>query len=63
MDYSVLMSVYDKEKPEYLEQSIQSMLRQTVKPEQFVIVEDGVLNASLQSMIKKLIQIYLQLFH
>ena len=37
MNYSVLMSVYDKEKPEYFEQSIQSMLQQTVKPEQFDI--------------------------
>lgn len=62
MDYSVLMSVYDKEKPEYLEQSIQSMLRQTVKPEQFVIVEDGVLNAGLQSMIKKYKKTYPNLF-
>ena len=40
MNYSVLMSVYDKEKPEYLKQSIESMLNQTVKPEQFVVVED-----------------------
>ena len=53
MNYSVLMSVYDKEKPEYFEQSIQSMLQQTAKPEQFVIVEDGILNEDLQKIIKK----------
>lgn len=41
MKYSVLMSVYAKEKEEYLRQSIDSMLNQTVKPEQFVLVEDG----------------------
>ena len=53
MNYSVLMSVYDKERPEYLEQSIQSMLQQTVMPEQFVIVEDGELNDDLQRIVKK----------
>ena len=53
MNYSVLMSVYDKEKPEYLKQSIESMLNQTVKPEQFVVVEDGALNKSLSDIIDK----------
>lgn len=52
MKYSVLMSVYDKEKPEYLVQSIESMLNQTVQPEQFVIVEDGKLSNRLESIIK-----------
>lgn len=40
-NYSVLMSVYAKDKPEYLELAIDSMLRQTIPPEQFVIVVDG----------------------
>lgn len=52
MNYSVLMSVYDKEKPEYLVQSIESMLNQTVPPEQFVIVEDGKLHKSLEDVIQ-----------
>lgn len=52
MKYSVLMSVYDKEKPEYLVQSIESMLNQTVQPEQFVIVEDGKLSDRLEYIIK-----------
>ena len=39
--YSVLMSVYAKEKPKYLSQSIDSMLAQTVPPDQFVLVKDG----------------------
>lgn len=51
MNYSVLMSVYDKEKPNYLKQAIESMLCQTVKPEQFVIVLDGRLNGELQRII------------
>lgn len=39
--YSILMSVYAEEKAEYLIESIDSMLRQTVPAEQFIIVEDG----------------------
>lgn len=42
--YSALMSVYDKEKPEYLKASIQSMLDQTAPPADFVIVCDGPLS-------------------
>lgn len=51
MKYSVLMSVYDKEKPAYLRQSIESMLAQTVKPEQFIIVEDGPVSKELKQVI------------
>lgn len=40
--YSVLMSVYEKDDPSFLTMAIESMLNQTVPPEQFVIVEDGI---------------------
>lgn len=50
-NYSVLMSVYYKEKAEYLELAIESMLKQTVPPEQFVIVEDGKLTEELEQVI------------
>lgn len=49
--YSVLMSVYAKENPEYLKLSIQSMLDQTVPPDEFVLVEDGPLPAKLINVI------------
>lgn len=39
-NYSVLMSVYIKEKPEYLKDTITSILNQTVKTNDFVIVCD-----------------------
>lgn len=52
-NYSVLMSVYYKEKAEYLELAIESMLNQTVPPEQFVIVEDGVLTDELNQQIDR----------
>lgn len=49
--YSVLMTVYAKEKPEYLEEAISSMLNQTVKPSEFVLVEDGPLTDGLYEII------------
>ena len=50
--YSVLMSVYSKVKTEELKISIDSMLRQTVPPEQFVLVEDGPLPGFLDELIR-----------
>jgi glycosyltransferase involved in cell wall biosynthesis len=47
MDFSVLMSVYFKEKPEFLKESIDSLLNQTVKPTEIVIVFDGKLTDEL----------------
>ena len=52
MDYSVLMTVYKKEKPEYLKSAIESMLNQTVAPAQFVLVCDGPLTEELDETIE-----------
>lgn len=49
--YTVLMSVYYKEKPEYLSLSIESMLNQTVKPDEFIIVKDGPLTTELDEVM------------
>lgn len=49
--YSVLMSVYYKEKAEYLRLSVESMLNQTVPPEQFVLVCDGPLTEELDAVV------------
>ena len=51
--YSVLMSVYYKENPEWLDYSIKSMINQTIMCNEFVIVEDGPLPKKLQSVIDK----------
>jgi len=45
------MSVYAREKPEYLEASIKSMLRQTYLTNDFVIVKDGSLPESLERIL------------
>ncbi|MFQ9514270.1 MAG: glycosyltransferase [Eubacterium sp.] len=50
-NYSVLMSVYYKEKPEYLKAAIDSILNQSVKTNDFVLVCDGPLNKGLDKVI------------
>lgn len=52
-EYSVLMSVYSKERPEWLCVAVRSMLDQTVAPAEFVIVEDGPLTDELYRVISK----------
>ena len=49
--YSVLMAVYGKEKPEFFRQSIESMLAQTLRCSDFVLVCDGALTHELNEVI------------
>ena len=49
--YSVLMSVYYKEKPEFLKQAIESIQSQTLPTDDFVLVCDGPLNEELDAVI------------
>lgn len=54
MRFSVLMSVYAKENPIYLEQSLFSIWnQQLLKPDQIVLVKDGALTYDLELVIKK----------
>lgn len=50
-EYSVLMSVYIKENPQYLKQSIDSIISQTLPTNDFVIVEDGPLTDELNEIL------------
>lgn len=53
--FSVLLSVYYKENPEFLEKSIESIyLGQTLKPDEIILVEDGPLTEELYSTIENL---------
>ena len=61
--YSVLMSLYKKENPEYLNLAIESMVNQTLKPEEIVIVKDGEITAELQAVLDDYSTKYLELFH
>lgn len=50
--FSVLMSVYSKENSEFLDNAIESVLiKQTVKPDEVVLVEDGPLTKELELVI------------
>lgn len=51
VNYSVLMSVYYKEHPDYLRQSMQSIYDQTVPTDDFVLVCDGPLTPELDAVI------------
>lgn len=50
-DFSVLMSLYVKEKPEYFKECMESVLNQTVRPTEIVIVKDGPLTEELDSLL------------
>ena len=51
--YSVLMPVYIKDKAEYVKLAIDSMLEQTYKPEQYVVVQDGPIPDDIQELLGK----------
>ena len=45
--FSVLLSIYYKEKPEYFRECMESIYSQTVLPDEIVLVEDGRLTEEL----------------
>ena len=51
--YSVLMSVYINEKPDRFVQAVNSMLEQTVSPDQVVIVQDGPVSDVLKVVLEQ----------
>ena len=51
--YSVLMSLYKNEHPAYLRLALDSMLNQTVAPDEIVLVEDGPLTDELYAVVKE----------
>lgn len=58
MLFSVLMSVYGKEKPEYLREALDSLFKQSTIPDQVVLVLDGPLGAELQLVVNKFADLY-----
>ena len=51
MSISVLMSLYYKERPEYLRQSLDSVFNQSVIPDEVVLVKDGPLTPELDAVV------------
>lgn len=62
MKYSVLMSVYKNEIVEYFIQAVESLLNQTIQPEQIVLVRDGGVYEELQNVIDKYVNEYPDVF-
>ena len=60
--YSVLMSLYVKEKAEYLKLAVDSMINQSVAPDEIVIVEDGPLTDELYAVVEGYVREYPDLF-
>ncbi len=52
--FSVLISVYNNDKPEWLSEALRSIYHyQTLKPSEIVIVIDGPINEKLYAVIEK----------
>jgi glycosyltransferase involved in cell wall biosynthesis len=49
--FSVLLSVYSKDSPEHLKECLVSLKAQTLQPNDFVVVKDGLLTAELDTVI------------
>lgn len=53
MPFSVLMSVYYKENPAFLDESLNSVFSQSLPPDDVVLVKDGPLTDGLEAVIEK----------
>lgn len=50
-NYSVLISVYNREKPIYLKYALDSVLNQTLPPSEIILVKDGPLTVQLEKVL------------
>lgn len=57
------MSVYYKENPTWLKESIESILNQTVRTNDFVLIEDGILTEELEKIVEKYEKEYPEIFN
>jgi glycosyltransferase involved in cell wall biosynthesis len=57
MQYSVLMTVYKNENPDYFFQSLMSMVSQTLQPDEIVLVKDGGVPQAIQTVIDTILQV------
>jgi glycosyltransferase involved in cell wall biosynthesis len=62
MNFSVLVSVYEKESAKYLCLSLESILSQTLLPTEIILVKDGPLSIELDNVIDRYVDIPNSLF-
>ncbi|MDO4431488.1 MAG: glycosyltransferase [Lonepinella koalarum] len=53
MQFSVLMSLYFKENPQFLEESFESLVAQTRPADEIVLVFDGAITPELEAVVQK----------
>ena len=53
LKFSVLMSVYKNDKEEYLKKSIDSIINQTLKPNEIILVVDGPVPENIENLISE----------
>ena len=56
--FSVLMSLYDGEDPDYLDLALRSVFGQTPAPDQVVLVLDGPVGAALEAVVGRYKALY-----
>lgn len=54
-NYSVIMSIYDKVNPEHLKISMESIINQTHRTNEFILIKDGPLTPEQESVINKIV--------
>ena len=58
IQFSVLLSVYFKENPVFLEKALESLFKQTLLMDEIVLVKDGVLSCELNTIIDNYVKKY-----
>jgi glycosyltransferase involved in cell wall biosynthesis len=53
MNFTVLISVYKKENPEFFDEALESIYNQTLMPNEVLIIKDGPLSEGLDNVIDK----------
>lgn len=61
-NYSVIMSIYNKVDPKHLEESINSVLNQTHKTNEFILIKDGKLTNEQERVINTIIKLNENIF-
>ena len=56
MKFSVLMSIYKSESPEYFQRAMESVLSQTCVPDEIVLMRDGEVSQELQTVIDEYVK-------
>ena len=62
MKFSVLMSIYCKEEPKYFIEALESIVNQTLFPDEIVLVKDGPLTPELEEVAEQFASRYPELF-